>query len=55
MRYYVKVADVMCGVGFTRGFWLKKNAEKEAELCRQEYGNAVWVVTRKEKKERLAL
>lgn len=53
MRYYVKVADAVAGVGFTHGHWTMRGAEKTAEGMRPEYGEAVWILTRKEKREYL--
>lgn len=48
MRYYVKVADAVAGVGFTRGYWTRDKAERIAEGMRPEYGPAVWIYTRRE-------
>lgn len=51
MRYYVKVADALCGVGFTRGYWTRKGVEKAAKNLRAEFGNAVWIYTAAERRE----
>lgn len=54
MRYYVKVADALMGVGFSRGYWTRRGVERAADDLRGEFGPAVWIVTRREKRERLA-
>lgn len=56
MRYYIKVADAVAGVGFVdKSFWTKRAAARHAckENIVDEYAPAIWILTRKEKKEYL--
>lgn len=48
MRYYVKVVDAVAGVGFSRGYWTKRGVLRASDEFREEYGDAVWIVTHKQ-------
>lgn len=49
MRFYVKVADAVCGIGWTRGYWTRRGVKKAAADLRQEFAPAVWIYTTAER------
>jgi hypothetical protein len=49
VRFYVKVADAACGIGWTRGYWTRRGAERAVADLRQEFAPAVWIYTAAER------
>lgn len=48
---YLKVADAVMGIGWSRRLWTKRGVRKEGLNLQREFGTAVWVYNSTEKKD----